>query len=436
MRIALLTPGAGGSFYCENCVRDLDLVRAQRALGHDAFMVPLYLPVPSVTASERAGSRVFFGGVNVYLQQRWVLFRRTPRWVDRLFDARWLLEWAARRAGTTRAVDLGATTISMLRGEHGRQAKELARLVDWLGSVERPDIVFLSNALLIGAAHRLRETLRLPVACGLQGEHVFLDELREADRGLAWRTLREHAGEVDLFVAASRFYRDFMIERLGLAPERVRVVPNGVALDDDDGRARSREPVIGYLSRMCRGGGLDILAEALILMERGGKVRNFRLRAAGGKTADDDDFVAAVRARLDANGLGGRFEILPNLSGESKRAFLRSLSVLSVPSTFGEAFGLFVLEALATGVPVVQPRSGAFSELIEATGGGLLCAPADPASLAQCLEKLLLDPALAQELGERGRQNVRAHFAVEKTAQALIDVFAETVARSKAPSML
>ena len=156
MKIVHIVPGSGGTFYCENCMRDNALVKALRRMGHDVVMVPLYLPMFADDPELSEDVPVFFGGINVYLQQKLALFRKTPRWLDRLADARWILELAARKAGTTRAAGLGDMTLSMLRGADGNQAKELDRLIKWLAENERPDIVHLSNALLIGLARRIR----------------------------------------------------------------------------------------------------------------------------------------------------------------------------------------------------------------------------------------------------------------------------------------
>ena len=425
MRIIQMTPGSGGSFYCENCLRDNGLVKALGALGHDAVMLPLYLPILGEETDVAATGPVFFGGINVYLQQKSGFFRRAPRWLDRLLDSPGLLRWAARKAGMTRAEDLGATTISMLKGEEGRQAKELDKLVEWLAAAERPDVVYLSNALLVGLARRIKDALGVPVVCMLQGEHTFFDSLAPADREEAWGVARARARDIDVFAASSAYYRDLMCARLELDPEAVPVVYNGI---DASGYAPAASPppapVVGYMARMCEGGGLDTLVEALLLLEKTGRVPGVRLRAAGGKTADDDAFLHRVVARCAEGGVADRVEILPNLGLSQKVPFLQSLSVLSVPATFGEAFGMYVIEALAAGVPVVQPRHGAYPEILDATGGGLLCEPDDPASLAAALEELLVDTPRARALGAAGRAAVCARFNLETMARGLAGICA------------
>ncbi|MHC4889658.1 MAG: glycosyltransferase family 4 protein, partial [Planctomycetota bacterium] len=123
MRIVQISPGTGGSFYCENCVRDVAMVRAMQKLGHDALMVPLYLPLRIDKNAAVGNPPIFFGGINVYLQQKSLFFRKTPRWIDRLFDSPRLLGWVGRKAGMRSASNFGEMTISMLRGKQGRQTK-------------------------------------------------------------------------------------------------------------------------------------------------------------------------------------------------------------------------------------------------------------------------------------------------------------------------
>jgi glycosyltransferase involved in cell wall biosynthesis len=430
MKIVQLTPGTG-TFFCGSCVRDNALAAALRALGHDALSVPLYLPhlVDESNASE--GAPLFFGGINVFLQQHSTFFRRTPSWIDRLFDARFLLDMAAKRAGMTDLKAVGAMTVSMLRGEEGNQAKELEKLVAWLGADGRPDVVCLSNALLLGMARRIRKELRVPVVCTLQGEDYFLDGMPDPYREQAWAILRERAAEVDAFIPVSCYYGRVMQDRLALAPDRVHVVWNGIALDGyGPAKARPDPPAVGYLARMSPLKGLDVLVDAFILLRASGRAGRVKLRVAGSMTAEDEVYVSLLRKRLEEAGLAGDAEFLPNVDRAGKQAFLRSLSLLSVPATYGESFGLYVLEALASGVPVVLPRHAAFPELIDATGGGILVDPGDPKALAEGLEAMLLDPARARAFAAAGREVVLRDFSVARMAKGVAKVLEEARRRS------
>src|SRR2546422_2982071 len=376
MNIVQITPGAGG-MYCGNCFRDNALVAELRKLAHTVLMVPLYLPMTLDEEDQSHGTPIFFSGLNVYLEQKSTLFRRGPEWLHRLLASKKLLNWVSGWAAKTRPEDVGELTISMLRGEEGKQARELDDLIAWLKQHPHPDIICLSNALLVGLARKLRQELHSPVVCMLQGEDYFLDSLPQAQRDLAWNALAERAAEIDLFIAPSRYFGDLMGKRLKLPAHRVRVVFNGINLDGYDANPKSEirdpksdAPVLGYFARMSREKGLDRLVEAFILLKRRERTKDLKLRVGGGFGPSDEPFVKALRQRLKTNGVLHDVAFHPNLDRAAKLEFLRSVTVFCVPALYGEAFGLYVIEALASGVPVVQPRAASFPELIEATGGG------------------------------------------------------------------
>ncbi len=433
MNILQLTPGAGDMF-CGNCLRDNALVAGLRALGHEALMVPLYLPLTLDEPDQSAGTPIFFSGINVYLEQKSALFRHAPEWFHDLLAARPLLRWAAGRAAKTRAAELGDLTLSMLRGEHGNQARELDTLAAWLQTQPKPGVICLSNALLVGLARRLKQDLAAPVVCMLQGEDWFLDSLPEPHRKSCWETLAERAREVDLFVAPSHYFANVMRTRLGLSSDRVQVVYNGINLDGyrrelAGPKGRSPEslsptpaPLLGYFARMCPEKGLAELVEAFIQVRQRGKIPRLRLRVGGSCGPVDEPFVGQLRRRLDQAGLRHEADFCPNLPRSAKIAFLRELTLFSVPARYSEAFGLYLIEALAAGVPVVQPRTAAFPELVEATGGGVLCPAGDPAALAEAIEELLLNPERARALGEAGRQAVFDKFNAEAMTRGLVAV--------------
>ena len=420
MRLVHLTAGTG-SFFCGTCLRDHALVKALRRFGHDALMVPLYLPLVLDDSGSREESPLFFGGINVYLQQKSAFFRHTPQWLDKLLDSPALLHQAARKAGMTNPSELGDMTLSMIKGEHGHQAKELDKLVAWLVE-QKPDVVCLSNSLLIGVARRVRKELRVPIICSLQGEDGFLDSLSEPYRERCWQLAQERAVDVDRFVAPSRYYDALMQERLRLAPDKIVVIYNGIDLDGfTPAPAPPEFPTVGFLARMCRDKGLDTLVEAFIRLAP--RVPHARLKIGGTLTDADRAFVNDLTDRLEQAGIANAVQFLPNLTHAAKQQFLRGLTVVSVPTQRGEAFGLFVIESLASGVPVAQPNNGAFPELIELTGGGVLYAQGDASSLADALEKLLLDPAHAAELGRCGREIVNARFTSDAMARSFEELF-------------
>jgi glycosyltransferase involved in cell wall biosynthesis len=216
-----------------------------------------------------------------------------------------------------------------------------------------------------------------------------------------------------------------MTQRMGLPPGAVAVVRNGVSLDSlAPAAALPVVPTIGYFARLCHGKGLHLLIEAFILIKQRGTLPGLRLRVGGAMTAVDEAYVSSQEARLVEAGVRGDVEILPNIPAEEKAGFLQSLSVLSVPAIYGEAFGLFVIEAMACGIPVVEPEHAAFPELIHATGGGVLCAPDDAGSLAAALEQLLLTPGLAEAVGRRGRAAVERDFSASRMAREFAAVCA------------
>ncbi|HPX86761.1 MAG TPA: glycosyltransferase family 4 protein [Candidatus Hydrogenedentes bacterium] len=420
MKIVHIVPGSGGTFYCQNCLRDTALVRALRAQGHDVMLTPLYLPLFADDAALAEEVPVFFGGINVYLQQRFPFFRKTPAWLDRLFDASWLLRLAARQESSTSARDLGAMTLSMLQGKTGNQAKEVARLVDWLKDQEKPDVVHLSNALLLGLAPQLREELDCPVLCTLQDEDTWMEAMRPDEAEACWNAMREAGESVDLFIAVSQWYADKIQKAMRIPAARLKVVHLGVENEIFQPDALPFDPpVIGYLSRLAPGQGLDRLIDAFIALKKQSEFHRLRLRATGGITAAHKPFIQAMRQKLEAAGCLDDVEFLEDFGKAEREAFLRSISLLSVPAPGGEAFGAFILEAHANGVPVVQPAEGAFPEVVALTGGGILYDPAQPGAYEEALAELLSRPDYAASLGETGRRAVEKRFNIRVMADQL-----------------
>jgi glycosyltransferase involved in cell wall biosynthesis len=364
--------------------------------------------------------RIFFGGVNVYLQQHAAMFRHTPWFVDRWFDSPRLLNWLSRRSAGMEVAKLGALTVSALQGEQGRQRKEIEKLIRWLESDGRPEIVHLSNALLLGAARQLRSRLNVPIVCSLAGEDLFLEQLKEPHYSQARDLLRERAQDVDRFVAYNRYFADFMADYLGIDRNLIEVIRHGLHLAGHSQRRVREEGSpfdIGFFSRIAPEKGLHLLVEAFAQLLADPALPPLRLKAAGYKSAGDEPYFQAVVQRVQELGLADRFEFAGELDRAGKIAFLQSLDVMSVPTVYRESKGLSVLESLANGVPVVVPRHGSFPEIIEHTGGGLLCDPEDVADLAAKLREYVMAPSLIEEHGRRGREAIHAHYTAPQMAQ-------------------
>lgn len=430
MKIAILAAGAAG-MYCGSCLRDNTLASALLRAGQKVTLIPLFTPLRTDTADVSI-HQVFYGGVNVYLQHATRFFRKTPRLVDWLLDSKWLLNIAARFGATSKPADLGSLTLSILRGEDGPALKELRRLMEFLITHVKPEVVCLPNLMFIGVARLFRHELGLPVVCELTGEDIFLDAMSEKDQAEARSIIRERAADVDRFVASSSYYADRMAAYLGLPRERIEVVESGLSKEyldhvaariPSNGQAVSRPPTVGYLARICPEKGLERLVDAMLLLKQKPGMSDVRLRVAGYLGGAHKKWFEALRRRIAKTPLAATIEYAGEVDQNGKLDFLNSIDVFSVPTAYPEAKGIYVLEALAHGVPVVQPAHGSFPELIEQTGGGRLVPPDDAPALADALAALLADAPARTRLGHAGRAAVYSSFTDDAMAGRMLKVF-------------
>ena len=446
MRILQITAGAAG-MYCGSCPRDNALARAMLAQGHDVTLLPVYTPTrpdePNVSRD-----RVLFGGISVYLQQHSALFRKTPRGLDRLWDSPRVIQAFASRAISTDARMLGDLTVSMLRGEQGVLRKEFEKLVDWIRDEPLPDIIDLPNSLLIALAAPLKRTFKRPVCCTLQGEELFLDALVPPYRVQALEMIRQQVGTIDRFVAVSDYCARYMAEYLKIPGSRISVVPLGITLDGyerrqdtsvtvgadapgapkpprGEGGSRPDGPpfTVGYFARVAPEKGLHVLTDAYVRFRRRIGTARVRLEAAGYMASAYQGYLKNAQGVLEGAGLAEEFAYRGAVDRAGKLAFLRRLDVLSVPATYDEPKGMFLLEAMASGVPVVQPRRGGFTEIVERTGGGLLVEPDDPEKLADGLYTLWSNHGMRAALADRAFEGVRTHYSVAQSARRLLEVY-------------
>lgn len=423
MKIAYIGAGAAG-MYCGTCLHDNTLAAALRNLGHDVTLIPTYTPLRT-DEEDVSIDHVFYGAINVFLQQSSSLFRHMPRIADALLDRPWLLELASRSAGSTDPKELGAMTLSVLEGEKGNQSRELHKLLEFLGRL-KPEIVHLTNSLFLGMAGPIRHELRIPVLCAVQGEDLFLSGLREPFRSQVRSELRHRAQDASAFLAASRYYAHHMTELLGIPADKMHVIPLGLKLAGHGNTPQRTDQgpfTVGYLARIAPEKGLHVLAEAFHLLAQGAERENVRLRIAGWLGARDKDYFEGVKQQLASWDLEDRVDYVGEVDRDEKIRFLGSLDVLSVPTTYAEPKGLFVLEALANGVPVVQPQHGAFPELLDRTGGGILVEPGSPAALAAALEDLRRDPERRRKLGAQGKESVHGRWGDGPMAEKTLALY-------------
>ena len=421
MHIAIVTAGGAGMF-CGSCMHDNTWARALVSLGAEVTLLPTYTPI-RVDEENISLREVFFGGINVYLDFQLPFWHKVPRRLTRLLDAPWLLNAAARFGISNDASDLGGLTIAMLQGEAGPQCREVNELVDFLSTSLRPDVVCFSNVLIVGALRALRQRYSGKVYCLLQGDDIFLDALAEPQRTQALDMIHDRALEFDGFLVHSRYYRDHMSAYLRLPVEKFHVIPLGIDLDGHDGKPQprnNRQFTVGYFARICPEKGLRELVEAFQIVHA--RHPDTRLLAGGYLGPQYRRYLREVKQI--ARGLGPAFQYAGSPATHAEKvAFLKSLDVLSVPTVYREPKGLYVLEAVANGVPAVEPSHGAFPELIESTGGGLLVNPGDAADLARGLEELLLDRDRRLQLAAEGHSNVRLRHESRAAARTTLALF-------------
>jgi glycosyltransferase involved in cell wall biosynthesis len=420
MHVAIVTAGGAGMF-CGSCMHDNTWARALHKADVEVSLIPLYTPI-RVDEEDQTSSPVFFGGINTYLEDRFSWWGRVPRFLTRWLDSPAIIRAVTQRAISTDARELGAMTVSMIEGEHGPHRRAGEELAAYIGAM-KPDVVCFSNALLSGSLRSVRQSFPGAVYCVLQGDDIFLDGLVEPHRGRAIGLLTERAAEFDGFITHSDYYRDHMAAYLGLPVAKFHQLPLAIDCASHDGEPKGQRgdpPTVGYFARVCPEKGLDRLVKAVLLLRQ--RIPNVRLRAGGYLAPQHRSyFNDVVRS---AAPLGDAFEYIGSPAEKREKiAFLQSLDVFSVPTVYREPKGLYVLEAWANGLPVVQPAHGAFPQLLESTGGGLLVEPDSLEQLAEALYQVLTDDSLRMDLAQRGHKGVRTHHGLESLARNTTALF-------------
>jgi glycosyltransferase involved in cell wall biosynthesis len=425
MKIVYLITGSGGSFYCGNCYRDMIYLRSIRKVpGTEATAIPLYLPPDGTTVENGLDKNVFFGAISMYLREKVSFLKNMPVFMDKIVDSPPMLKMAAKRAGTTRTEGLEDMTLNMIKGENAFPEKELQRLVDYITKDGKPDIIHLSNALIIGLAHQIKKKIDVKIVCSLLNEDDWIDEMSEPWQSGAWDLISKEAGNVDAFLTPSKYYKDHFISKTGISGANIHVVPLGIdPADLINIEKKNNWPAIGYFCRINSQNGFDKLVDAFIELKSGNSLPGLTLHISGGYTSDDKSFIREQIRKVKEKGLKSFIRIYPEFHGNSKQEFFSNIDVMSVPVRKHDGYGLYILEANAAGVPVVQPATGAFPEIIEKTGGGITFYPDSPGELSRSLAEFLNQKDLLSDLGNRGKEKVLSELSLEKMSEGLSRVY-------------
>ena len=429
MKIVYLITGSGGSFYCGNCYRDMIYLRAIRKVPDTiASAIPLYLP-PDVKHSESGlDKNVFFGAISMYLREKVPFLRKMPAFFDKILDSAPMLKMAARRSGTTNTEGLEDLTLSMIKGDRVFPEKELIRLVNYITENGKPDIIHLSNALVIGLSRQLKKHLDVKIVCSLLNEDDWINEMAEPYQSDAWRMIAEEAANTDTFVTPSTYYKEFFIAKTGISGENIHIVPLAIETGNFNILPkRNNYPAIGYFSRINYNNGFDKLVDAFIELNVKEKLPGLTLHVSGGFTGSDKPFISEQIRKIKAHGLKSYLRIYPEFHGNSKEEFFSNIDIMSVPVRKHDGYGLYILESNAAGVPVVQPATGAFPEIIEITRGGITYYPDNTEELSASLVKILNDNNLRAQLGKTGKASVLKELSLSKMSEGLSKVYHETM---------
>lgn len=425
MKIVYLITGSGGTFYCGNCYRDMIYLRAIRKVKDiQASAIPLYLPPDQTTKDTGIDSNVFFGAISMYLRQKVPFLKNMPDFIDKMLDSAPMLRMAARRAGTTRTEGLEDLTLNMITGENVFPEKEIKRLIKYIIKDGKPDVIHLSNALIIGLARQLKNRLNVKIVCSLLNEDDWINEMVEPYQSSAWELISKESHNVDAFITPSKYYKEFFTSKTGIPGDNIHVIPLGF----EPGslpflQKRDNYPSIGYFCRISSQNGFDKLVDAFIDLKLKNSLPGLTLHVSGGYTGDDKPFIIEQIRKIKKNGLKSYVRIYPEFQGNSKEDFFSNIDVMSVPVRKHDGYGLYLLEANSAGIPVVQPATGGFPEIIKRTQGGVTYFPDTVEELSVSILNLLKDNDLRKRLGVLGKENVLKDLSLDVMSDGLSVVY-------------
>jgi glycosyltransferase involved in cell wall biosynthesis len=423
MKILLIIPGSGDTFYCGNCFRDNLYAQALRSAGHDVTIMPLYLPLAD--ESWHSDTPLFFPATSYYVAQKFFRKGEMPHLFEKLLNLPSILRFASHFSGTTSAKGMEQMTLSMIKGDDKNFAKQTEKVLHWIEKHDKPDIIHLSTSMLIGIAKAIKNRIRIPVVCSLQDEEIWLDSLENQYAREAWEAIGQNTKYVDRFIASSEFYKAVSFEKIPVIKE-IDVVYSGVNIEKYQSSDYPENPTIGFYYRMNYENGLDILAQAFVRLKNENSIPDLKLKIGGGYTRENKKFVSHIRTILQPymdDVIWQEHYVL-----NEHTAFYKDISLICAPLRFNEAFGLYLSEAFAAGRPAVVPSTGSFGEIVE--NAGLLYSPNDSEHLAEALKKMLTNQDIYESCKKNALQLSREKYSNATAAEKLSTIYLELVAKN------
>jgi len=408
-------PGAGDSFYCGNCFRDNLQAQALRRAGHEVCIMPLYLPFTQ--AELQADTPLFFPATSYYIEQRFFEDKGMPRWIKNITGSARALKFASSLSGSTSAEGSEGMTISMISGIDAAFRRQMEELIAYVREDGVPDVIHLSSTLLLGVARVIKETLDVRLVCSMQDEEVWIDSMKMEYAKMAWLLMRENLKCVDHFICTSHYYEQFMLRKMPELSGKTSVVYPGIQLSRYmHPELTPTHPTIGFFYRMNELDGLDILVDAFILMKKDNRWADLRLKVGGGYTSKNRKFVNAMKRRLSP--YADFVEFMDDYHLSQHSTFYASCSLTCVPLRFNESVGLYLCESFAAGIPVVEPNTGSFPEIVGEAG--ILFSPNDSVTLAKALERAFNN---LPELQPKARETALKHYNDTTMAEQLLAIY-------------
>jgi glycogen(starch) synthase len=295
-------------------------------------------------------------------------------------------------------------------------------LGDW-----RPEIIHAHDWGVAWASDVLAHLHRVPIVTtfhgterGRHGGHLAPGHQTDVNSVEWWQAHRSRR-----VIAATKLMVRDVVDGFEIDPDHVTRIPIGIdpawweAASPGEDTERPRNGLVFAWGRVQYEKGFQVLARAISAL---------RYRVAGIECviAGRGSYLPELQSQIDIAGAGDLVDLPGFVSDNELREAIHHAGCVVIPSLY-EPFGVVALEALAGGAPLIVADTGGLAELVGGTGSALLFEPGNAADLADCIERVLTDDRLADDLVERGRELLRASYSWDAIATRTLGVYAEAL---------